>query len=158
MSKVNTSLHSTVLSFKAKDVRRLLAHAKGCTEYLPMCQNDSDARGPGIVLVAEFSIYLASNGNDNSQEVTDDRFVFAEGLNPAAWSDEFNFTKTKVSLVGHNDGAVFMRLRDVELIMGKCEDHQMLRINIVHDGVRMIKVLMLPMIKIESRNSAETAF
>jgi hypothetical protein len=136
-------LKTTELRFRMKNVRTLLAHAKGCEEFLPMKPGE-EAKEPGLVLVAEHSVFLVSNGKDDKAFNSENRICYAEKMNPSDWDDEFDLIDARHELVGRNDDTVFMRARDLEIIMGKCEGWELLRISVVHDGEKMLKVLMLP--------------
>jgi hypothetical protein len=140
-----TNRVKTEIQFTAGRVRRLLEHARKCKEYLPLQEDDQTAYGPGIVLVTEFTIYLASNGKDDTPIGEDsDRIVFAEGLDPAKWDDDFELNQRKVELVGGRNDSVFLKGDDVELVLGRADDWDLFRITVFHDGTAMKQVLMMP--------------
>lgn len=153
MASVKRAVNTRVeLRFTVGKVRKVLEHAKRCAEHLPMQEGEPD-RGPGIVLVGEASIYLASNGMDNSPLDDGERLVWAQGMDPSAWEDEFDMLKKKRELVGENDDAVFLAADDVSMVLENAKDWDLFRILVLHDGKQMHKVLMMPCCtRLESRN------
>ncbi len=139
-----TPLKTTELRFKVRAIRQLLSHAQSCTEYLPLQAGDNENQGPGLVFVGELSVYMASNGKDDTPLDAGNRIVYAEEMDPANWDDEFELIARKVEMVGVSDEVVFLKAADVETVLGKSEDWELLRICVVHDGNRMHKALMLP--------------
>ena len=75
-----------LLSFSAADVAAQIAHARGCSSFLPNW--NGPVGNPALILIVGNGVHLRSNGIDGSTtrivrtERADPSYAFAAGINP----------------------------------------------------------------------------
>jgi len=135
------------LRFPVWRVRRLLAHSTRCTEHMGLEGVQGAAPGAGLVLVADTTIYLASNGVDQATLDGAERIAFARGFELDEETDGQARNEVTRRMAGEADAAVFLKANDLALVLATCSDAEDLTVAITHDGSRLTRVLLVPPVR-----------
>jgi hypothetical protein len=141
---------TTQLCFPVWRVRRLMRHATRCADHMGLDGVQAAAPGPGLVLVADTAVYLASNGVDGTPLNGVERVAFAEGFEA-----DGNVEADIRRIAGQEDAAVFIKVEDLDMVLHRCRDVDDLAISVTHDGKRLTKVLLVPPLRGTFKNLPE---